>query len=1105
MEIPKQGQPPRVAGSAATARPPLPGAITHPTQVEYPAVFYNGNWGAQVPVSSYLIVPMSQLPAQVGVPRPNATSLSVSGARPLSRVSLRPPQQVLSVQTALPGMAAMMPSPSMIAGKKMAASPKVQMLKSVPSRSSGSKRPAQELLPKAQPQLFESVRSKFRETLAAALNMDSDQQCAPQSAGTVSHVGSASVNKQVDGAAIDSVTKTSALISGQDNMLSSNSASNMAVTVSDDMQQQSIHVPLENKVLDNNSCTLDELLQGHGLCWSSDIVVGASETISQSNPERVRKSDIDDGVDVSLIEHESKRIKTDDGAAEEKKSITQKAQILAFEIEGELFTLLGGVNKKYKEKGRSLLFNLKDKSNPVLRERVLSGDITPKRLCSMTTEELASKELSDWRLAKAEELAKMVVLPSKEVDVRRLVRKTHKGEFQVEVEETDGISVEVGIGGDLLSHVPSRPTEGQTKTDDKSVHTEETESDNSEQDGVVMTSSNNMPSDLEHTANEKTDLMQDLMVDDLKDRENLPPIMSLDEFMETLDSEPPFKEDSTQTVKDDPSSIEETDISLKSEDSSKNVDRSSASDSQLDPQTLSPQDKCESKLQSPKKEAGSILFPVEQLKEDLLVKSSPEKANAENTDTGSQLIPESITDCKSAPDALLTHDSVWEGTIQLSLSSLTNVVAIFKSGEKTSTNEWRHFVDIKGRVRLSAFQEFLEQLPKSRSRAIMVTELRWKAGSLESGRQHLLQTIDSYISDERVGLVKPADGVELYLCPSQGKAAQILAEHLPKEHSSSLTVTGTSAIGVVVWRRPHVSPRIPVRNDGSRKQSISRKQQAVIASAVPLSSKPTNERQHHRQDVVTDDVPPGFGPGVVREDDDLPEYDFVTVPNAAANVVPSQQAYRNQQQHSQAASRRPVDHVREMVRKYGSRSAATAQPWEVDDDDDDIPEWDPNQSNLNLQQTRHAIPQPPLPPPGPVHQQMHTYHQQQQQHHYQSIQQYHATPESQNTLPQAYYVQSHSQQHSVPVQQLTHVQPGWQTTAQWLAAGAAVATHSGLPANNVVQQYCSSATSDSSGQGYATGNQGSTPWNLQVTVHETRRVAPTVGDSAGPHRSRELG
>ncbi|CAN8255002.1 unnamed protein product [Cochlearia groenlandica] len=50
-----------------------------------------------------------------------------------------------------------------------------------------------------------------------------------------------------------------------------------------------------------------------------------------------------------------------------------------------------GVNKKYKEKGRSLLFNLKEKNNPKLRESVMPGNISPERLCSTTVEELASK------------------------------------------------------------------------------------------------------------------------------------------------------------------------------------------------------------------------------------------------------------------------------------------------------------------------------------------------------------------------------------------------------------------------------------------------------------------------------------------------------------------------------------------------------------------------------------------------------------------------------------------------------------------------------------------------------------------------------------------
>ncbi|KAG8094643.1 hypothetical protein GUJ93_ZPchr0012g20180 [Zizania palustris] len=1098
MELSKHGQPPRVAGSAAavaSSPQPLPRAIPQPAQLGYPPVFYTNNWAAQMPVSPYSIVPTSHPPALVGVPSPNAAHLS--RARPVSRISLMPLRQVLSVQTALPGMAASQPSPSVL-GKKMVASPKVQMLKSVPVRSSSTKRPVQELLPKAHPQL-ESVRLKFIETLATALNMDSDRQYVHQSSGSVSGILSANENRQADGNAlqvliavtsqdagkddIDGVTKTDSWKSEQDNTVSSTLGLDMTIKGYDDMRQQSVHVPFENEVLDN-SHTSDELLQDHGLSWASDIVIRASETISQSDTNRVRAFDIDDGVDVYTIEPEFKRTKTVVGALEEKKgvSVTQKAQILALEIERELYNLFGGVTKKYKEKGRSLLFNLKDKSNPVLRERVLSGDITPKRLSSMTTEELASKELSDWRLAKAEELAKMVVLPNREVDVRRLVRKTHKGEFQVEMEETDGISVEVGIGGDLLSHVQSKPTEGQTKTGDITfVHREDKESDNTQQDVVVGIGNTNMSSNLEYLANGKTDLMPELMVDDMNDTENLPPIMSLDEFMEVLDSEPLFEDTSPKTVQDDPSSVDKTCIVLKSENFPKNEDLSSASESQIDPHAPS-QDKCESELESPQNKPGSISSPVEQLKGDLLVKSSPEKVDAGKTDTGNGSIAESITNCQAYPDAVVTHDTIWEGTIKLSLSSasLTNVVAIFKSGEKTSTNEWHQFVDIKGRVRLSAFQEFLEQLPKSRSRAIMVTELRWKEGSLENGRQHLLQTIDSYITDERVGLVKPADGVELYLCPSQGKIAQILVEHLPKEYSSSLTVTETSAIGVVVWRRPHASPRIPTILDDSKRQSISRKQQAMIASTVTLPSKPTkclgpstsssNEHRNH-QDVVTDDVPPGFGPGVVRDDDELPEYDFVSIPNAAANAT-SSQAYGSWQ-HLQAASR-PVDHVREMVRKYGSRTAA-AQSWE-DDNDDDIPEWDPNQSNL--QQTR--LPHPPFPPPPPV-QQMHTYHhqqqqQQQQQHQYQSMQQHHITQESQSPFAQAYYGQS--QQTAMPVQvqqqqplahmQSAHAQPGqlaWQANAhQWLAGAA----------QNVV------LTPDSSGQAYyGTGNQAAMSWKPQ--------------------------
>ena len=162
-----------------------------------------------------------------------------------------------------------------------------------------------------------------------------------------------------------------------------------------------------------------------------------------------------------------------------------------------------------------------------------------------------------------------------------------------------------------------------------------------------------------------------------------------------------------------------------------------------------------------------------------------------------------------------------------------------------------------------------------------------------------MQTIDAYISDARVGLAEPAEGIELYLCPPHGKTVEILSRHLPKEHQENLAVSGSSFIGVVVWRRPNI-PRVPTshhRHDGSRRQSILRKPQVTNPAARP--SLPLNSygappgfpnQRHYREEDVTDDVPPGFGPGVARDEDDLPEFNFVNSSHPAANV--SAHAYR---------------------------------------------------------------------------------------------------------------------------------------------------------------------------------------------------------------------
>lgn len=1098
MELSKQGQEPMSASMGSQA---LPSSNIQPTQTGYPTAFYpplSAGWGAQpmfsvgasVPVSSYYIVPMSQQASQGGASRPETSH--PLGVQSVSRVSLRPPQQVLNIQTSLPAMTGSQLSPS-VAGKKSVASPKVQMMKSALS----TKRPAQKELPsKVQPQQFESVRSKFRESLSAALIMDSDQQDKKQSAQNLQSDGSAD-QKKVEGDEVqDPATTTSKDTSTTnpdadnadvakkcegDEKLGCGISSDMITSTNDDTQQQLTHPSSEDAVLGQSMVVTDELLQGHGLCWVSDFDAGMSEPVTQPNLKRDRTSDIEPGVTGNLTESESKRIKSTDEAAADKDSMIQKAESLAFRIEEELFKLFGGVNKKYKERGRSLLFNLKDKGNPELRLRVISGELAPERLCSMTAEELASKELSEWRLAKAEEHEKMVVLPNTEVDVRRLVRKTHKGEFQVEIEETDGISVEVELGGNVLSHFPSKAVESETKTNDETSmddkaggEVKDKGSDGMSQDEDGGTGDNDSSGNVEYIENEKADLIDELMVDDLKDAEHLPPIPSLDEFMLGLDSEPPFENLSVGTPQKDLSDSDEPSSTLESEKLPETEDKQSAqkkTGSESDVPAL--QGKSESKTESPKQEVGSELVP-DVPRDGELIKSSPEKVESKEPAAASANISNPVLTMNHKTTTLpMIRESIWEGAIQLTLSSLTNVVAIFKSGEKPSGKEWSSLIEIKGRVKLSAFQEFLELLPKSRSRAIMVTELCWKEGSPESGRQHLLQTVDSYIADERVGLAEPADGLELYLCPPQGKTVEILSQHLPKEHLGGLAVAETSIIGIVVWRRPSV-PRVSShqRHDGSKRQSAPRKPQVTGSTSVHRPSAPQNSyggppgfanqrHQHQEEDVTDDDVPPGFGPGVVarRDEDDLPEFNFV---NPAANVT--MHAFKGQR-HVAPTSARPVEQMRELVQKYGKRSSVESRPW-ADDDDDDIPEWNPIQQSRQpppfTPTPQQPLPPPPPPPPLPPMQQIH--------HAYQQY-----NPNAMQPLLPQVAMQYNSQQQLPLVQQQQQLQPSqtWQQqqpNAWWLATAQQAPAGSAVPA----PQY--GGVIMPNGNSAQAGNLGGTPW-----------------------------
>lgn len=227
--------------------------------------------------------------------------------------------------------------------------------------------------------------------------------------------------------------------------------------------------------------------------------------------------------------------------------IVDQARKLATDIEAELFKLCGS-KKTYNQKARSLLFNLKDKSNPELRARVFSGEIPPADLCRMTGEQLASKELSDWRNAKEQALDKMLVLTDADTVSGKVVKKTHKGEFVVDVQNESTVDIVPVVTRSVFpvfkveekaQQEASEQMEGQVNhSPNKSKYgsspsLKRSRSDESDRVGVSSSPIVEEPNTVETTTPPEFPETETV----------LPTIMSLDEYMEAQEEEAGVQED----------------------------------------------------------------------------------------------------------------------------------------------------------------------------------------------------------------------------------------------------------------------------------------------------------------------------------------------------------------------------------------------------------------------------------------------------------------------------------------------------------------------------------------------------------------------------------
>lgn len=146
-------------------------------------------------------------------------------------------------------------------------------------------------------------------------------------------------------------------------------------------------------------------------------------------------------------------------------------------------------------------------------------------------------------------------------------------------------------------------------------------------------------------------------------------------------------------------------------------------------------------------------------------------------------------------------EKLWDGSLQLNASVTVPVMAFFKSGEKLLGPKWSEFVEVKGKVRLEAFEKYIQDLPRSRTRGLMVISICFKEGASEKGLKGMKEVAKGYIKGERVGFAHLSPGVDVYLCPRSDAIITILAKYGFFKGMSAVEGNSELMIGCVVWRK----------------------------------------------------------------------------------------------------------------------------------------------------------------------------------------------------------------------------------------------------------------------------------------------------------------
>ncbi|XP_034610226.1 SPOC domain-containing protein 1 isoform X1 [Trachemys scripta elegans] len=144
---------------------------------------------------------------------------------------------------------------------------------------------------------------------------------------------------------------------------------------------------------------------------------------------------------------------------------------LANDVEKEIFNLFLCVDQRYKNKYRSLLFNLKAPKNKLLFHQVVLGEVSPQCLVQMNSLELAPKELAEWRAKESKHVLEVIEKQQREPPRSCPTKLTHKGEIEIHREVDEDFTLEDLYGSALcMDKKPISQPAAEAKRDTTDQH-----------------------------------------------------------------------------------------------------------------------------------------------------------------------------------------------------------------------------------------------------------------------------------------------------------------------------------------------------------------------------------------------------------------------------------------------------------------------------------------------------------------------------------------------------------------------------------------------------------------------------------------------------------